>query len=98
MSNDKQHRNKQKNKRKKIWCKYNNRCAYCGKKLAYKNMTLDHIKAKSKEGKSTYRNLNPCCKSCNNLKANLSLNKFRKIIIKRNNIFKSRKGKFYFEK
>lgn len=29
--------------RKKVWKKYNLRCAYCGDKLEYKKMQVDHI-------------------------------------------------------
>lgn len=35
--------------RKKLYEKYNHRCAYCGCELEYKDMQIDHVK-------SVYRN------------------------------------------
>lgn len=32
--------------RKQVYEKYNGHCAYCGRPIAYKDMQVDHIKAK----------------------------------------------------
>lgn len=65
-------------KRALIQSKFGNRCAYCGEKLKYKNLTLDHIIPKSMGGTRTESNLYPACFRCNNKKADMSLEDFRK--------------------
>jgi len=40
-------------------------CAYCNSKT---NLTIDHIKPKSKGGKTNFLNCVACCKPCNNKK------------------------------
>jgi len=50
-------------------------CQYCGKEeLHGKDLTIDHVKAKSRGGKNTFENTVTCCFSCNNYKADRSLN------------------------
>ena len=46
-------------------------CHYCGKKTAYKNLTMDHVLPLTRGGKSTKDNLVPCCKSCNTVKKSM---------------------------
>jgi 5-methylcytosine-specific restriction endonuclease McrA len=46
-------------------------CHYCGKKVAPKELTLDHLVPVSRGGKSTKTNCVPACKGCNNRKKNL---------------------------
>lgn len=46
-------------------------CHYCNKKVAYKNITMDHLVPLARGGRSTKDNLVPCCKNCNNLKKNM---------------------------
>lgn len=46
-------------------------CYYCGKKTAYKNLTMDHVLPLTRGGKSTKDNLVPCCKSCNTTKKSM---------------------------
>ena len=46
-------------------------CYYCGKKVGYKNLTMDHIIPLSRGGHSTKKNLVPSCKDCNNRKKTL---------------------------
>ena len=43
-------------------------CYYCGRKNAFKNLTMDHLVPLSRGGRSTKDNLVPCCKNCNNKK------------------------------
>ena len=43
----------------------NYQCAYCGK---YRDLTIDHIKPKSKGGKDTWENLISACFKCNSRK------------------------------
>lgn len=43
-------------------------CYYCGLKVGYANLTMDHIIPLARGGRSTKDNLVPCCKECNNKK------------------------------
>jgi 5-methylcytosine-specific restriction endonuclease McrA len=45
-------------------------CQYCGSK---EDMTIDHVRPKSKGGKSTFENCVAACKPCNNYKGDRSL-------------------------
>ena len=40
-------------------------CWYCGQKVGFKNLTMDHVIPLSRGGRSTKDNLVPCCKECN---------------------------------
>lgn len=55
--------------KKNIYDHYNGVCAYSGKKLTYKNMTLDHIQPRSRNGGNTWGNLVPCDADINRIKA-----------------------------
>lgn len=46
-------------------------CYYCGIKVAFKDITMDHLVPLGRGGRSTKDNLVPCCKKCNNLKKNM---------------------------
>ncbi len=46
-------------------------CHYCGKKVAYSEITMDHLVPLARGGRSTKDNLVPCCKDCNNLKKSM---------------------------
>jgi len=46
------------------------RCVYCGKQNVH--FTMDHVKPKSKGGKSTFENVVTACRECNNAKGNLT--------------------------
>lgn len=43
-------------------------CYYCGRKVGFKNLTMDHIIPLARGGRSTKNNLVPCCKECNTKK------------------------------
>ena len=42
-----------------------NQCQYCGIVQAPKELTLDHVLPKSRDGENTWTNLVACCKKCN---------------------------------
>jgi 5-methylcytosine-specific restriction endonuclease McrA len=43
-------------------------CHYCGKKVAHKDLSMDHLVPLARGGRSTKGNLVPSCKECNTLK------------------------------
>lgn len=59
---------------------YKKRCAYCGCELTLKSFTVDHFFPKSKGGKASLKNIKPSCGFCNNLKANMTVGEFRKLL------------------
>ena len=68
-----------------VYAKYGGRCAYCGEKIAYKDMQVDHFKplgAYSEENRGTdgIENLMPSCRMCNHYKRANPLWLFRKYI------------------
>lgn len=63
--------------RRDIYNKYNGHCAYCGKKIEYDDMTIDHLTAQSKGGTNDYENTIPSCQLCNNQKADRTVEEFR---------------------
>ena len=65
--------------RKFIFSKYNNNCVYCGSK---ENLEVEHIISKSNGGTNSTKNLTLSCRKCNELKNNLSLKHFGKLINK----------------
>jgi len=67
--------------RENVFKRDNYECVYCGQGLR-KNLTLDHVIPQSKGGDNTWENLVTACKSCNSLKADLSLEEFGKEIPK----------------
>ena len=46
-------------------------CHYCGKSVAPKDLTLDHVVPVARGGRTTKGNCVPACKECNNQKKNL---------------------------
>ncbi len=69
-----QEREKARTLRKQNWWK--NRiakgiCHYCGKSIAPKDLTLDHVVPVARGGRTTKGNCVPACKECNNQKKNL---------------------------
>ena len=58
--------------RKNILQRDNYTCQYCGK--FSKNITIDHIVPKDKNGKDSWSNLVSACSKCNHLKSNRLLN------------------------
>ena len=43
-------------------------CYYCGRRVGYAGLTMDHVIPLARGGRSTKDNLVPCCKECNTRK------------------------------
>ncbi len=46
-------------------------CYYCSRKIAYRDLTMDHLVPLARGGCSTKNNLVPACKDCNNKKKSM---------------------------
>lgn len=71
--------------RETVYEKYGGRCAYCGRKIAYKDMQVDHflpLRAWGIEdaGTDDITNLMPACRMCNHYKRANTLETFRRYI------------------
>lgn len=55
-------------KREKVYLKYGGHCAYCGKTLTKKELTVDHVMPSCKGGSDSIDNLRACCIECNRTK------------------------------
>lgn len=69
--------------RQKVYKKYNGRCAYCGRKIEYKDMQVDHFIAKrgwNESGSDDISNLMPSCRMCNHYKRANPIELFRRYI------------------
>ena len=77
-------------KRQIVYEKYKKRCAYCGVKLTYDKLQVDHITPKHRgsynsdlakygivKGTNDLYNLNPSCGSCNSSKSTFTLDKWK---------------------
>lgn len=65
--------------REQVYQMFNGHCAYCGCKLEFKDMQVDHlIPVWSQNGSSELENLMPACRMCNFYKSTYSLDDFRK--------------------
>lgn len=88
MSTGAKHKTLSKSERIEVYNKYKGHCAYCGCKLEYKNMQVDHLiplywseKASGvgidRKDLDSFENLMPACRMCNFYKSTMSLEKFR---------------------
>lgn len=74
--------------REEVFQKYEGHCAYCGKKLEYKEMQVDHLIPYQRErfGKYSeeeiwcFENYMPSCRRCNHYKRAHNLETFRRLI------------------
>lgn len=66
--------------RQAIYSKYGGHCAYCGKKIAIKEMQVDHLKPLRLGGEDEMSNYMPTCRMCNHYKRGNTLEGFRKAI------------------
>lgn len=57
--------------RKMLYRLAEGKCALCGKKLAFSEMTLDHIIPLTQNGNDEVENLQVCCYQCNQLKGSI---------------------------
>ena len=65
--------------REQIYQKYDGHCAYCGCKLEYKDMQIDHvISVYGNDGSDDINNLMPSCRMCNFYKSTFPVEVFRK--------------------
>lgn len=55
--------------RRGVAARDNNLCAYCGKKCASGDLTIDHVIPLSRGGRSTWGNTVVACRKCNQRKA-----------------------------
>lgn len=62
---DKVPRREVKFNRRNILARDQNRCQYCGKRLASFALSIDHVVPKSRNGKSVWTNVVAACASCN---------------------------------
>ena len=74
-----------KEKRQLVYKKYDGHCAYCGKKIDYKDMQVDHIiplcrYSGDKNAANRIENLNPACRRCNHYKRAWTLEGFRDLM------------------
>lgn len=64
--------------REQVYKKYDGHCAYCGCKLEYKDMQVDHlVPLYWHNGKDDISNYMPACRMCNFYKSTCTLEKFR---------------------
>lgn len=81
--------------RQKVYEKCNGHCAYCGCKLEYKDMQVEHIQAVARGGEQLeLDNLLPVCRACNYYKDTFKLEKFRGQLEKQ--LFKSLERSFVY--
>lgn len=72
-----------KDERLAVYNKYNGHCAYCGCKLEYKDMQVDHLHAAyvselhGQEVDNSFENLMPSCRICNFYKSTFGIDGFR---------------------
>lgn len=52
------------------------RCSYCGRKLSFHDLHLDHIYPRSLGGKSHIDNLVASCRKCNEMKGCMTVERF----------------------
>lgn len=63
-----------------VYLKADKKCYYCGGALHWEDFTIDHVHAKSTGGKNRKSNYVCCCRDCNNVKGNMSVEQFETFI------------------
>ena len=64
-----------------IWDKTGGQCWYCGIEMnPFRDFSIDHFLPATKGGLEDFDNLVPCCRNCNNMKKNVSLERFRALL------------------
>lgn len=59
-----------------VYAKCSGRCAYCGKNVSFKHMSIDHKIPISRGGTDGIKNLQCACKMCNWIKGNATPEEF----------------------
>jgi len=72
--------------RKAILIRDNFKCQYCGCSLSNGTATLDHVLPRSRGGLHKFDNVVASCKSCNNLKDDMTAKEFEKWVDKKSGI------------
>ena len=74
--------------RRQIHNMFSGHCAYCGRILAFQDMTVDHVRPLNKRGGTdTLDNMFPSCFECNHNKANLTVEKYRRTLSMQPSVF-----------
>lgn len=66
--------------RKQIYERMDRRCAYCGQRLEYEDMHVDHVKPLAKGGPDIIPNMVCSCEYCNRYKGSRDVESFRRAI------------------
>ena len=74
---------KWKNKKTAILHKFNFKCFYCGNKINFQTLHIDHYLPRSKGGSDKDNNLVASCEKCNLIKNNKTQTEFILCIMKR---------------
>ena len=70
------------------------RCFYCDRMLSRTKKTRDHLQPKSRNGSNARHNIVDCCRQCNCLKGQLTLQEFRVVMAYRHGLMDEPKFKF----
>ena len=86
--------------RNEFYKMYGGRCAYCGAKITFRGMQIDHKIPLAINGEDTKENMLPACRTCRRIKGTSDIESFRKtisiLIMRYAGI--SEQVQFYFEK
>ncbi len=63
--------------RRALWEDQNRRCGYCGRKIGFSEVTVDHIIPLSRGGPDCGENMICSCRPCNEFKRNRTIEEFR---------------------
>lgn len=63
--------------RQRVYEKYGGRCAYCGQKITYNEMQVEHREPLALGGADSLENYMPSCRICNHYKHTLTVDGFR---------------------
>jgi len=69
--------------RKNVFWRDSNQCQYCGNIFKFDDLTMDHVKPKSKGGAKSWENIVASCKVCNSKKRDRTPKEAQMPLIKR---------------
>ena len=64
--------------RRAVYAKTNGRCAYCGRKMTFGEMAVDHVVSLHNRGADDLSNMVPACRACNYYKRGSNPDGFRR--------------------